>query len=104
MKRIGLILIASWLLAGGVAHAQFPTSIQPNGLDGYSVYTPGQMPTQVTPNGLGGYSVFSPPVAAPPVYSPTPLRPPAYMPPPPYVPQGYAPFNGQSAGAQMYGP
>jgi len=53
------------------------------------------------PNGLGGYNVYSP-AAPPPVYVPVPAPPPVYM-PPPYVPQGSAPFNGQSAGAWMYG-
>jgi hypothetical protein len=68
MTRLGLIVMAG-VIAGcalvGLAHAQYPTQIQPNGA---------------------------------PAYAP----PPAYI-PPPYLPQGAGPFNGQSAGSQMYG-
>jgi hypothetical protein len=102
MKRLLLTailgVIFGLLLVHG-AHAQLPTSIQPNGQGGYNVYTPGQYPQQVIPNGMGGYWV-SPPVyvapVQPPIYNPQPL-------PAPYMPQGYQPFNGRSAGAQMYG-
>jgi hypothetical protein len=96
-----LLIVGFILLVDGVAHAQV-TQIQPNGLGGYNVYTPGQFPTQVTPNGIGGYNVYAPPAQAP-VYSP-----PAYFPPPALgaglpgsPPAGYQP--PVAAGMQMYG-
>jgi hypothetical protein len=105
MTRLGLIVMAG-VIAGcalvGLAHAQHPTQIQPNGQGGYNIYTPAQFPQQVIPNGAGGYYV-SPPMLPPPVYqAPAYAPPPAYI-PPPYLPQGAGPFNGQSAGSQMYG-
>ena len=51
----GLVLIA----LGGAARAEM-TTVTPNYIGGYNVFTPGQPPTSITPNYMGGFNSFTP--------------------------------------------
>jgi hypothetical protein len=96
MKRRWLTLLAAFTLApigSALAQTSFinpngvggytiitpgaPTTfVNPNGVGGYTSITPGQGTTFINPNGLGGYNVIKP-----------------YQPPPPAGPFGVAPVS-----------
>jgi len=38
----------------------WPTTINPNGMGGYTIQQPGHWNTQVNPNGMGGYTIQQP--------------------------------------------